>query len=136
MIRLLKRLFDKLDPPANDWVLSRFGGNEAPVSVRGSRVTSVPEASLDEAPLSGAMRPMSEAMPAMSEAMPPSSKGAFDHWFDDAETIDASPPQSREMVSPNASHGPVGGRDAERRAPSVSGEMVAVREPERKSRVS
>ena len=125
MIRLLKRLFDKLEPPAaNDWVLSRFGGNEAPVSSRSSRasqVASEADGSADQGPL--------------SEPMPASSKGAFDHWFDDAETIDASPPQSRESVSPNASREP-SVRDAERRAPSVSGEMVAVREPERKSRVS
>ncbi len=122
MIRLIKRLFDKLEPPANDWVLSRFGGVEAPVSVRESQTTAETETNDDQAPL--------------SEAMPPSSKGAFDHWFDEAETIDASPPQSCEIVSPNASREFGSARDAERKAPSASGEMAAVREPKRKSRVS
>ena len=122
MIRLLKRLFDKLEPPANDWVLSRLGGNEAPVSLRSSQVPTAAGARAEQAEL--------------AEEMPPSSKGAFDHWFDEAETIEASPPQSRESMSPNASREVAASRDAERRPPSVSGEMVAVRDPERKSRVS
>ncbi len=102
MFQRLKRLLDKLETPANDWVLSRFGDPDAPVSSRDSRRPTEPPA-VDELP----------------ESMPPSSKGSFDHWFDEQETVDASPPRSREIVSPN-----------------VSGEMVAVREPERKSRVS
>ena len=32
MLQLLKKLLDKLEPPANDWVLSRFGGYEGPES--------------------------------------------------------------------------------------------------------
>lgn len=32
MLQLLKKLLSNLEPPANDWVLSRFGGYEGPES--------------------------------------------------------------------------------------------------------
>jgi len=106
MIQLLKKLLDKLETPANDWVLSRFGGSEAPVSSRRGAVAA-------ESPLADDQGPESETMPL-------SSAGPFDHWFDEQQRAsETSPPQSGEVMSRNASD-----------------ETATLHEPERKSRVS
>jgi len=100
MIQLFKKILDKLDPPANDWVLSRFGGCEAPIAAPSAQQGENVE---------------DEAGP-VSEASPLSAHGPFDRWFDEQESVEAGPPQSGEVLSPNASQVPAAERTPERKS--------------------
>jgi hypothetical protein len=86
MLHLLKKFLDKLEPPANDWVLSRFGGCEAPILAPSAQVESSPADGL-----------------APTGTPPLSAPEPFDRWFDGQDSVDAGPPQSGLVMSPNVS---------------------------------
>jgi hypothetical protein len=79
MKQLLKRLLDKLEPPANDWVLSRFGGYEGPETAAES----------------------DEPLPVSTIARKGSER-SFKSWFDEQELLEEASPDSLERGSPGS----------------------------------
>jgi hypothetical protein len=99
------KLLARLELPANDWVLSRFGSLEAPTEASAAPLGEPSATTLEESP------------PVAEEPAAPSSQWRvrvaarlFDHWFGQEPAADAAdaadttaPPQSGERTSPNAS---------------------------------
>ena len=77
MITVLKKMLAKLDVPADDWVLSRYGGCEAPnganevdAPVSGVRPLQVRDEPVDEAPLSDGASVLSQSDEPVSPTAP------------------------------------------------------------------
>ncbi len=92
MIQLIKKLLDKLEPPANDWVLSRYGGQDD--DQEAADASAEPNGAEDEPPVSAVARV--------------GTKRNFKSWFaeqeallDEQEALERSPESGE--VSSNAS---------------------------------